>query len=61
MIKKILMYSYCIVTHNDDSETSLKELEDNSPLKTIDLNYVLTKISCTRQGITYSEMTKRVC
>lgn len=52
LIKKILKFSYCIITHDDASEAFPKKLEENSPLKIIDSNYIFAKIPSRDRGMT---------
>lgn len=53
-MKKNLKFSYCIITHHDDNETSSKKLEENSPLKIIVSNYMFAEMPLGDRGMTYT-------
>lgn len=54
LVKKILKFSYYIITHVDESEIFPKKLEENSPLEIIDSNYIFAKRPSRDGSMTYT-------
>lgn len=54
LVKKILKFSYYIITHVDESEIFPKKLEENSPLEIIDSNYIFAKRPRDAGSMTYT-------
>lgn len=54
LVKKILKFSYCIITYDDASEIFPKKLEENSPLEIIDSSYTFAKMPSRDDSMTYT-------